>query len=86
MAEQRLAGAILRTLSSKDLRTALPSSRARCSRLLPYLHMECLSDLLVHVVGECPQESFCRCLIHSLQEERQREQVRLEQGSRKGAR
>ena len=76
---------IPRTLSSKDLQTTLPSSRASWPQLLRYLHMECLSDLLVHIVGECPQESFCRCLIHSLKDKRQRERVRLEQGVRKRA-
>lgn len=86
MGEQRPAGVILRTLSSQDLQTTLPSSRASCPQLLRYLHMECLSDLLVHVVGERSQESFCRCLIHSLKDKRQKEQLRLEQGVRKRAR
>lgn len=86
MGEQRPAGVILRTLSSQDLQTTPPSSRASCPQLLRYLHMECLSDLLVHVVGECSQESFCRCLIHSLKDKRQKEQLRLEQGVRKRAR
>lgn len=69
----------------KGLRTTLPSSRASCPQLLRYLHMECLSDLLVHVVGERPQERFCRCLIRSLKDKRQREPVRLEQGVGKRA-
>ena len=54
-------------------------------QLLQYLHMERLSDLLVHVVGKCSQESFCHCLIHSLKDKRQREWVRLKQGIRERA-
>ncbi|KAK2517656.1 hypothetical protein Q9233_012990 [Columba guinea] len=44
-------------------------------QLLQYLRMEGLSDHLVHVVCERPQEGFCPSLIYSLKDKRQREQL-----------
>ena len=68
--------ALLRSLSCHGMpawlirQTLSSSPLAACRTHSPYLQVEGLGDLSVHVINEQPQESFAASLIHSLKDKR----------------